>query len=274
MKKSKNLLMMLFLFVCSLLLVGVMDVKAVVGFTNGDPVCSPNNNLKPGESTTCYIRGHGTQRQDDSKVHGFVTRLYTTDGLIFDSVEPYIDGTNAKAFEATSNSDKQYTVPLDDNKNFNFTCKYLPTLHAPHADYAFEDGDQYRCALFYSKGETATITVESAAPKGEDLIKLVGTGSGIMIVGKVLAHIDKNADANSSCGELCVFTKEIDSKDNYDMDGSEDYRCTEVHYTTNMPGNDTPTTGAFTSYALLAAGALVAISAVAIAKKHNKFYRV
>ena len=35
-----------------------------------------------------------------------------------------------------------------------------------------------------------------------------------------------------------------------------------------------PKTGSFASYAVLAAGALIALSAITIAKKHNKFYRV
>ena len=35
-----------------------------------------------------------------------------------------------------------------------------------------------------------------------------------------------------------------------------------------------PKTGSFASYAVLAAGALIAISAITIAKKHNRFYRV
>ena len=35
-----------------------------------------------------------------------------------------------------------------------------------------------------------------------------------------------------------------------------------------------PKTGSFASYAVLAAGALIALSAITVAKKHNKFYRV
>ena len=35
-----------------------------------------------------------------------------------------------------------------------------------------------------------------------------------------------------------------------------------------------PKTGSFASYAVLAAGALIAISAITVAKKHNRFYKV
>lgn len=281
MKKSKNLLMMVFVFVCSLLLVGVMNVKATIGFQNDSPVCDPNNNLKPGGTTTCYLRGKATQTQETNKVHGFVTRLYTTDGLRFDDVKPYIDGTSAQAFEATGNSQGKYTIALEgggdsstDNK-IEFTCSFDSTIKAPQADWQIENGDDYRCALFYSKGKDATVTVSSGTPKEESLKALTGTGSGVMVIGIVDAHIDQNVDANSSCGEICVFTKEATELSSYKLEGTDAYACTEVHYTNNGgPASDTPTTGAFTSYALLAAGALIAISAVAIAKKHNKFYRV
>lgn len=276
MKKSKNLLMMVFVFVCSLLLVGVMNVKATIGFTNDGPVCDPNNNLKPGGTTTCYLRGKATQTATENKVHGFVTRLYTTDGLRFDDVKPYINNTNAQAFEATGNSEGKYTIALDgQDKKIEFTCSFNSKIQAPKADWQIENGDDYRCALFYSKGETSEVTVASGAPKEDSLKALTGTGSGVMVIGIVNAHIDQNVDANSSCGELCVFTKEADTVESYKLEGEESYACTEVHFTNNGgPASDTPTTGAFTSYALLAAGALIAISAVAIAKKHNKFYRV
>ena len=122
MKTLKNLILVIFVSVCSFLLVGVLDVSASIGFANDTPVCSPNENLKPGGKTTCYIRGKGSQ--SSGTVHGFVTRLYTTDGLIFDSVEPYIDGTNAVAYEASANSDKQETIKIDDNTSINFTCTF------------------------------------------------------------------------------------------------------------------------------------------------------
>ena len=53
------------------------------------------------------------------------------------------------------------------------------------------------------------------------------------------------------------------------------YACAEVHYneTGTLPGDGTET-GAFASYALLVAGALVAISAITLAKKNNKFSRI
>lgn len=53
----------------------------------------------------------------------------------------------------------------------------------------------------------------------------------------------------------------------YGKDGSE---ITKEQYEKDC----IPKTGSFASYAVLAAGALIALSAITIAKKHNKFYRV
>ena len=331
MKNTKNLILMIFVSVCSFLLVGVMNVSAQIGFSNMEPVCTPDN-VKPGETVTCYIRGKGNQAETGTssttpsaqetvagqaspgqssplpaptaepaagtqgaaqvdekanagKVHGFVTRLYTTDGLRFDSVQPYINGTNAVAYTATSASDAngKHTIELEKGtgeesesetgNKIEFTCTFDGTISAPSADWQIENGDDYRCALFYSKGKDAVVTVDAGAPS-TDIQGLTGTGNGIMVVGKVLTHIDDSVDAGSSCGEFCVFTKEAATTSGYVLEGTDQYFCAEVHYTKDGTPASNVETGAFTSYFLLAAGALIAISAIAIAKKNNKFYRV
>ena len=320
MKNTKNLILMIFVSVCSFLLVGVMNVYAQVGFKNSPPVCTPDN-VKPGEKVTCYIVGTGTQADstssttpsaqetvggetspgqqplpapvaevgptsegtpqptadgtaEEGKTHGFVTRLYTTDGLMFDSVEPYIEGTNAIAVEATAQSATNKQTITIGSKSVEYTCSYYPGK-APSAEWQIGAGDDYRCALFYGTTEEPTITVKSGEPKTE-IQGLTGHGNGIMVIGKVITHISDDVDAGSSCGELCVLTKEAATVDSYNntSEGSDEYVCAEVHYTKDGTPASNVETGAFTSYFLLAAGALIAISAIAIAKKNNKFYRV
>ena len=51
---------------------------------------------------------------------------------------------------------------------------------------------------------------------------------------------------------------------------TNNYVCQEVHY----KGGVNPDTGTFASYALLVAGALIAIAAITLAKKNTKLYRV
>lgn len=320
MKNTKNLILMIFVSVCSFLLVGVMNVSAQIGFKNSPPVCTPDN-VKPGEKVTCYIVGAGTQADstssttpsaqetagdeaspgqqplpapvaevgptsegtpqptadggaEDGKTHGFVTRLYTTDGLMFDSVEPYIQDTSAVALEATAQSDSSKKEITIGSKKIDYTCTYYAGK-APKAEWQIGDGDDFRCALFYGNTETPSITVKSGVPPTE-IQGLTGTGNGIMVIGKVITHISDDVDAGSSCGELCVLTKEAATVESYTntSEGSEDYVCAEVHYTKDGTPASNVETGAFTSYFLLAAGALIAISAIAIAKKNNKFYRV
>lgn len=285
MKSIKKLLSILFVSISSFVLVGVMNVSAQVGFANGTPVCTPDN-VKPGEEVTCYLTGKGNHTtvssegsgddaDVDGRTHGFVTRLYTTDGLMFDRVEPYIEGTSAAALEATAQSaSNKQDITLEGGEKIDFTCTYKGDLKAPKADWKIEEGDDYRCALFYSKGKSPVVTVTLGAPPA-DIQDKTGTGNGIMVIGKVITHIDKDLK-DSSCGELCVYSKEAKDTSSYTnaLEGSEDYVCAEVHYT----GDGTPAsnveTGAFTSYLLLAAGAVVAIGAVVLAKKNNKFYKV
>ncbi len=284
MKSIKKLLSILFVSISSFVLVGVMNVSAQVGFSNSEPVCMPEN-VKPGEEVTCYLRGNGThttvasdagngQEDVQGKTHGFVVRLYTTDGLLFDRVEPYINDTNAASLVASAQSQSSNeTIKLDgDNDTISFTCTFDSEIKAPKAEWKIEEGDDYRCALFYSKTKTPVITVESAKPN-DDIKAKTGEGNGIMVIGKVIAHIDKNLK-DSSCGELCVYAREAKDTGSYTMEGSETYFCSEVHYT----GDGTPAsnveTGAFTSYLLLAVGAAVAIGAVVLAKRNNKFYKV
>lgn len=282
MKNFKNLILILVFSVCSLLLVGVSKVNAVVGFSTLPPVCSPgssaNDGLKAGDKTTCYIIGTGSQAQ--GKTHGFLARVYTTDGLLFDAASPYIANTNAASAIASAASDNQkMTLSFSDGTSKEYTCKYDTGIKADKEAWNIAEGDIFRCVLYYSNTTTPAITVQSAAPKS-DIQNLVSSGgNGVMVIGTVAAHIDENSTAQSSCGEICVFVKEADTVESYaglnEGMGNSNYACSEVHFTTNsVASDDTPVTGAFTSYAILAAGALIAISAVAIAKKHNKIYRV
>ena len=279
MKNYRNLFLLTVLSICSFLLVGVVTVNASVGYANKKPVCDPADaaaGLKPGDSTTCYVIGNASHASTDSSVHGFMVRMYTTDGLIFDSVQPYVAGTKAVSYVAAAASDQKNTITLDGGTNIEVTCKYDTQLKAEIPDWQIntEKGDEFRCAFYYSSGTSNAFTPAAAKP-GTDIQGLTGTDNGLMVIGKVIAHIDQNAKNESRCGELCVFAKEAESTSSYANlnEGTGTYMCAEVHYTADSVATNTPT-GAFVSYAILAAGALIAVSAVAIAKKHNKIYKV
>ena len=71
------------------------------------------------------------------------------------------------------------------------------------------------------------------------------------------------AQYKSECSKKCYQS----NGKYYGKDGSE---ITKEQYEKDC----IPKTGSFASYAVLAAGALIALSAITVAKKHNKFYRV
>lgn len=83
-------------------------------------------------------------------------------------------------------------------------------------------------------------------------------------------YYDKNGNVvteeeyKKQCSKTCV----VENGTYYDKNGNI---VTEEEY--NKQCNP-PETGSFASYAVLAAGAFIALSAITIAKKHNKFYRV
>ena len=86
---------------------------------------------------------------------------------------------------------------------------------------------------------------------------------------------------------MCVKVWRVPEKENYadytscGNDGTNanncgsdtqlQYKCKEIHYKEDGTFAET---GAFASYALLVACALIAISAITLAKKNNKFSRI
>ena len=108
------------------------------------------------------------------------------------------------------------------------------------------------------------------------------------------------AEEGSGCGQICVQAYEV--KQNVDWtcmastesssnthtqeDGTTECTgttivsnppCQEVHYSITpeaKPEPENEKTGAFASYTILAAGALIAISAITIAKKHNRISKI
>lgn len=284
MKKAKNYLLLSIIAICSFAMAGMLRVNAS---NNGfklyanSPVCDPSTGLKPGDMTTCYIVGSVSSA--DGTSHGFGVRAYTTDGLLFkDATVTNIDGqTSQLILDPNAQSAGQGKINI--NGDVTVTCQYDKNINITNAKnqnmkdkWMIEDDDEFKCIYFYSTSETDAFKTSVAGPN--DVVKKVlGTeGSNlIMVIGTITAQIDPTITNKSDCGELCVSVVEAASKGDYTniFDANGDYACTEVHYEAGGVAGS-PNTGAFASYAVLAAGVLVAISAIAIAKKHNKIYRV
>lgn len=277
MKKSKYLFLTALFAICTFVLLGVGQVKAAyVGFTLQSPACDPNEGLLPGETSTCYIAGTSSQ---SGPAHGFIANVYTTDGLRYVKAYKYpstsgnVDVLELEASAASSTKKGTLTYTSGSEE---FTCRYDTNVKAEKTAWQIEDGDDFRCVVWYSKGENFYNGVNNAPT--DSIKELTGDGNGMIVLGSIEVKVDDSIENQSSCGELCIAVKEMEESGNYASfdETLGTYKCTEVHYTAGSPAaaDDQPDTGAFTSYLLLAAGAFVAISAVTIAKKHNKFYRV
>ena len=84
------------------------------------------------------------------------------------------------------------------------------------------------------------------------------------------------------CGDICVKVWTIPDGVYYSkalecgtgtgcvQHTTSEQKCVEIH----IKASGSTETGAFASYTILAAAAFIAISAVAIAKKNNKLYKI
>ena len=293
MKENKNLLMTFLVAISVVLLFGVDNAYAAdLQITNRTVVCEKD--LEVGESTLCYLVGEGNT---DGSAHGFVTKVYTKDGLRLTDASGYPDKTKAYKTEPTSESVGKKT---DDGIITNFICKADVGANSNvNFQYTGENQD-YACVAFYSpEKQEKLFTVSNAKVRTADSIlkgKLDNQGlPNLMVIGSYTVKLD-DIGSKTGCGEICVKSWVIDESTGYDhytegpdAEGvgsvtsgggngkmeSNQYFCAEV---TIMGGEDTPLgtpeTGGFISYILLIAGALIAISAVVIANKNNKIYHV
>ncbi len=278
MKNFKKLFIMSILAISSFVLCGMTTVKAAAfSLSNADIICDPAK-LDKGSRATCYIVGVPSESGDS--VHGYVAKAYTTKYLKLIGAQPVI--TNTDAAWATATSATNSTITTKDNMPTELTslaCEY--------------DGDgltgvsatSFGCGVFYSiKSANANVFTQSTIKNSGVSTDIVPATYGI--IGALIVELDENTVGNE-CGEVCVKTWRVpeasnyadytgcgtsgDNSNNCGSDTNLAYKCKEIHY--NESGTD-PETGAFASYALLAACALIAVSAITLAKKNNKFSRI
>lgn len=278
MKKFKKLFMLSILAISTFILCGMTTVKAA-GFSlsNTDIVCDPANVEKGGRST-CYIIGVPSEDATAS-VNGYINYIYTTKYLKLVGTQYLVTNSNSTLADATS-ATAQIT-PQDDmpDELKSFSCAYDTNISSSIQVSSFG------CGIFYTKN---SVTQNAFTPS---TIKNTGIKSGILqdrygTIGAILVGLDENATGNE-CGEVCVKVWRVPEKENYadytscGNDGTNanncgsdtqlQYKCKEIHYKEDGTFAET---GAFASYALLVACALIAISAITLAKKNNKFSRI
>ena len=167
------------------------------------------------------------------------------------------------------------------------------------------DSASQGCAIFWSTGSNPAFNPDSMGLYDSLTNNKIGVESGAKYIALGYIKVELPDDNQiEKCGNICVKTFSILTNANWETgdctagdttsswsgaacpqdstvthsqpsQGADDqgYDCYELHLKAYDPGGNTET-GAFVSYAILAAAALIAISAVTIAKKHNRLQRI
>lgn len=279
MKKVRNLLFTL-LMILSFSIIGAKTIYAdAFTLTSSLLVCTPDS-LKPGESADCYMIGvpeYAASAQNPS-VNGYIVKAYTNGYLTLTGAKKTVTTNTGATFttatSATSSpfSSSDSSMPAELKK---YTCNY-------DSDGVSGTAHSFGCAAFYSKTTENAFTPTTIKQTGVNSSLLPNDSYGV--IGAVTVKLDANTPAVDSCGEICVKIMRVPTAADYNNLSSctncgidskntkNGYDCTEIHMTSTTTHNTE--TGAFASYALLAAGALVAISAITLAKKNKKIYKI
>lgn len=286
MKKVNKLFFMSILAISSFVLFGLTKVQAaadVFTLKNTNIVCDPSK-LDKGSRAKCYIIGVPSETTTGS-VNGYVVRAYTTKYLKLIGAQAVVTNSDQTWIDATSATEQ---ITAKDNMPENlkgFSCNH------DGESLGSIDPTTYGCGVFYTIKNVeqnaftpATITSDTTKSK---VNSKVFTNASFGVIGAVIVELDEKTVGNE-CGEICVRAWRVPTKDNYSdystctnntsngcgvdtVQEKNGYDCQEIHY--NEPGTFTET-GAFASYAILAACALIAVSAITLSKKNNKFSRI
>lgn len=245
---------------------------------------------------------------------GFYLYLYTTQNLILKDVAPNTNlGSNAKAIFVEDHAEndkgiKQADDKMPDGLKNYFTCNVAKKQDEKNPRNRNSSG----CGVFYTvKGQKGAYVKSKMGVYGylknhQDAYRSANIAdSDVVVLGTILVQLDEKNNLDG-CGELCIAIYGVAKEEDWgkgnctnnsgmaSWDGETctdadtiqvtnpgtgnpamtdgDYGCYELKLKPTTPKN-TPT-GAFVSYAILAAGALIAISAVTIAKKNNRLQKI
>ncbi len=292
MRKNNFIIFMAFMTICTFAFLGINKVNAAVfNLQNTDLVCEPAS-VSSGQSTDCYLIGVPSPTGTEYSANGYVTYAYTT---------RYLNLNGAAVNSEITNADVTFIKPTSATQAITMSPD-MPTgltgFQCTYDSQNIEGGLQFACAIFYTKKDQSNAFTPTSIKKVNSKISgssvLPNANFGIIGSYQVSLSNDMPEDVVSACGELCVKAWVVPGSDDYNhvdacatdgvradgnnctdissvqTTGTKLYTCQEVHVT----GKSNPDTGTFASYALLVAGALIAISAITLANKNNKIYRV
>lgn len=255
--KLKKVIMSMVLAFVAFAIVGLGQVKAI---SNYRVVC--DGELEIGTNGHCYLIA---LLENNETLHGVIATTVVEDLKIVGS-----NSGNSTTVAPTG-------AVIDGVKvgNTDYTCK-ANAVGLSAGGVTINNPGNYACYGFISKTTENAIkkdydsTMQASAPAATK-----GNTGYTILADFTVALSDDLANSNSSiekCGKLCISAQAAANSTAYGMLAGTGTVCDEINL--RVEGTPNPPTGSFVSYIVLVAGALIAIAAIAIAKKRNKFYRV
>jgi len=276
--KKRNLILMVAVLLAVVLFPGVVNAAGTA--RNWQLYCGDvSDTVTKGEPVYCYLIAE-IENEGNLGIYGALTGIETEE-LVVKGQGPADTTIEIDAFDYEATSQK-----------FNRKCN-----------------QKSGCVDFYAANPTAGIINKGGNNIGnqDGIAKINESMSGYTIIGWWQVQLSEEATADN-CGKICAYIKPLNSELDVQADVTveepslDNGRCREIKpkieikktcYTEGegenikyygKDGNPTtkeqyekdcvPKTGGWASYAVLAAGAFIALSAITIAKKHNKFYQV
>ena len=288
MKKLKNMLLTSLLAICAITIVGIDKVHAEafqIGST-ASIICEPDR-ISAGEGTDCYLVGKPDPSSGNYSVNGYVTYAYTT---------KYLELNGARANSNIPNTSAHFMDPSSATGGLTISGNMPSGMSGLVCEYdrALEGGLDFGCAIFYTHSGKENAFTPASITANNDAAIVPNGDTTYGVIGSYQVSVSSEAEGEE-CGELCVKAWVVPGDTDYahvkncqtdgkkadgssctgvtavqTVSGNNNYICREVHYV----GGVNPDTGTFASYALLVAGALIAVAAIALAKKNTKLYRV
>lgn len=249
MKNFRNLFILSVLTLCAFCL-GTNVVEAQSSAKNFQIACNPRE-IDKEQTSTCYLLAQITN-DGATGIDGVVTTVTSgqnkTQQIKIVSVHPAPAKTNDMAAELVAHGASP--------KNSAGAGATSFVCNNSSSDYP-------GCYVFYAKsGKSITGVTEFA----ENNVQALSGYTGYTVIGYYQVQLKEDANMKQ-CGRLCVQAKYASTPTGYSsLEGAVE-PCTE------MTPSGVPT-GSFASYTLLIGAAFVALGAITLAKKHNKFYRV
>ena len=252
MKKTKNLLVGLAIMISFFVFTKITKAEDLT-LQGVKVVCKPESlEIDDNKISRCYLIARAS-----GSAYALKTLVELTD---LDLVS--YDGSGEKNSHSTGISDLDSRVGIEaviPGSTFDKTATGMENVSCT-------DETNF-CVLFYTK-DKGTGIISSDLSSGD--IELEQDNYTI------LAYYDvalADTAESGTCGKICVFpfiyqTKNTSENDIIRADDS----CYEITIEGDIPDN--PESGAFVSYIVLAIGALIAVLAVALANKNNKFYKI